>query len=285
MNLRIHAICLLLALAGLRGVAAEATWSRDIEFGNAGGESLRLDASVPPGDGPFPIAILIHGGGWGNGDKAQDFVALAKPLTDAGFTWFSVNYRLAPKHRWPACFEDVQAAIRWVRANAATYKGDPRRIALIGYSAGGQLATLAAIRADATTRVQAVVGLAPAVELVADSKRRGEVSPALRNLLGLPEMLDDEALAEIAAISPAGEVKPGLPPFLIAQGTADQSVRHIDALAFIARLRQADVPCALLEMKDAPHRIGEWPKFSPEYPAKVAAWLKTTLASNPPESP
>ena len=254
----------------------------DIEYSQAGGESLRLDASIPEGTGPFPIAILIHGGGWGSGDKAADFGDLSKPLTDAGIAWFSINYRLAPKHPWPACFEDVQSAIRWVKANAAAYNVDPKRVALVGYSAGGQLAALAAIRADEANRVQAVVGFAPAVELVADMKRRGEVGVAMRNLLGLPNNLDEAALAKITTLSPAEEIKPGLPPFFIVQGTADKSVRHEETLAFAQRLKQAGVPCTILEMNDAPHRIAEWPKFSPDYAEKAAAWLKATLETKAP---
>jgi acetyl esterase/lipase len=267
------------AIASCLTAADDPISHHDLEYSRAGGESLRLDASIPEGEGPFPIAILIHGGGWGSGDKAADLGALSKPLTEAGIAWFSINYRLAPQHPWPACFEDVQAAIRWVKANAATRNADPQRIALIGYSAGGQLAALAAIRADESTRVQAVVGLAPAVELIADSERRGEVSVSLRNLLGLPDKLDDDALAKIAAISPAEEIKPGLPPFFIVQGTADQSVRHEETLAFAQRLKRAQVPCTILEMKDAPHRIAEWPKFSPGYAETAAAWLKMTFAA------
>jgi acetyl esterase/lipase len=283
MKLLTTGLGLLLALAGT--VLAGEKWLPDIEYGKAGGELLLLDACLPEGEGPFPMAILIHGGGWGSGDKAQDFSALARPLTEGGFVWFSINYRLAPKHRWPACFQDVQAAIRWVRANAAAYKGDPRRIALIGYSAGGQLATLAAMRSGEDTRVHAVVGLAPALELVTDSKRRGQVSLALRNLLDLPEELDADALAKVAAISPSEEVKSGLPPFLIVQGTADQSVKHPDALVFSVKLKQAGVPCELFGMEGAPHRIAEWSKFSPGYPAKVVAWLRATLADRSPEPP
>src|SRR5689334_16759917 len=113
--------------------SADPKWHPDIEYSQAGGESLRLDVSIPEGTGPFPIAIPIHGGGWGSGDKAADFGALSKPLAEAGIAWFSINYRLAPKHPWPACFEDVQSAIRWVKANAVTYNVDPKRIALIGY--------------------------------------------------------------------------------------------------------------------------------------------------------
>ncbi|HEY1120878.1 MAG TPA: alpha/beta hydrolase [Haloferula sp.] len=260
---------------------ADPQWHPDIEYSQAAGESLRLDASIPDGNGPFPIAILIHGGGWGSGDKAADFGPLSKPLTDSGIAWFSINYRLAPKHPWPACFDDVQSAIRWIKRNATTYNVDPKRIALIGYSAGGQLAALAAIRADNSTRVQAVVGFAPAVELVADMKRRGEVGVAMRNLLGLQDNLDEAALAKIATISPAEEIKPGLPPFFIVQGTADQSVRHVETLSFIEGLKRANVPCTLFEMKDAPHRISEWPKFAPDYADKTAAWLKATLVAAP----
>ena len=254
----------------------------DIEYSQAGGESLRLDASIPEGNGPFPIAILIHGGGWGSGDKAADFGALSKPLNDAGIAWFSINYRLAPEHPWPACLEDVQSAIRWVKTNSATYHVDPKRIALLGYSAGGQLAALAAIRADEASRVQAVVGFAPAVELVADMKRRGEIGIAMQNLLGLPDRLDDAALAKIATLSPAEEIKAGLPPFFIVQGTADKSVRHEETMAFAKRLKQVEVPCTILEMKDAPHRIAEWSKFEPDYATKTAQWLKATLESKAP---
>ena len=272
-------IALLLVFSATAVLAAEsgAKESADIEYGVAAGESLRLDASVPAGKGPFPMVILIHGGGWGGGDKRQDFKALEKPLTEAGFAWFSINYRLAPKHPWPACFEDVQAAIRWVRDHAAEYQGDPKRIALIGYSAGGQLATLAAVRADDSTRVQAIVGLAPAADLVADSKRRGQVSLSLQNLLDLPEKLDENALAKIAEISPAEEIKPGLPPFLLVQGTADQSVRHEETAALAEKLKQANVPCELITLKGSPHRIADWTKVAPDYPEKIVVWLKARL--------
>src|SRR5687768_11769745 len=92
--------------------AIEPGLHRDIEYGTAGGVSLKLDASVPEGEGTFPIAILVHGGGWGSGDKANvgsvgggaDISPWFAPLTAAKFTWFSINYRLAPPHRWPACF-------------------------------------------------------------------------------------------------------------------------------------------------------------------------------------
>ena len=110
----------------------------DIEFAKVGNVSLTLDANVPDGPGPFPTVILVHGGGWQNGDKNKFITPLFAPMTKAGFTWFTINYRLAPANRWPACAEDVERAIRWVKANAKEYKADPKRIALVGESAGGQ---------------------------------------------------------------------------------------------------------------------------------------------------
>src|SRR5579883_3003232 len=145
-------LVLCLTIAGLPGEVR-----RDIEYGRAGGVSLRLDAGVPEGAGPFPVVLIVHGGGWSGGDKAADHTALFQPLTDSKFVWFSVNYRLAPENRWPACYEDVKTALGWVRAHAAEYHGDPKRIAILGYSVGGQLASLVTVRSAPEERPQAVV--------------------------------------------------------------------------------------------------------------------------------
>src|SRR5258708_2167758 len=105
--------------------------TENIEFAAPGGVSLKLDAYVPDGPGPFSTCILVHGGGWRNGNKRVYITPLFEPLTKAGFVWFTINYRLAPAHRWPACAEDVAAAVKWVKAHAIEYKVDPKRIALI----------------------------------------------------------------------------------------------------------------------------------------------------------
>lgn len=265
--------------AGASPPSASATVTYGIEFGRAEGESLLLDASVPPGNGPFPIAILVHGGGWGSGDKHLDITGLFEPLTRAGFVWLSVNYRLAPAHRWPACFEDVQAAIRWAKTHAADYHGDPGRIALIGYSAGGQLVSLAAIRSDAATRVQAVVGLAPAADLVADVRARGKISPSLQNLLGVPEPLADETLARLREISPIDQLKPGLPPFLLIQGSADQTVLPEQTAGFAAKLKDMQVPCEIITVQGAAHRLSEWDNFDPSYKPRMVEWLQRQLTA------
>ncbi len=136
---------------------------KGIEYSRVEGMSLRLDASIPDGDGPFPAAIIVHGGGWVRGDRRIDVAPLFKPLSEAGIAWFSISYRLAsdPLH-FGVAIDDVTAAIRFVKDHAAEYRIDPDRMALIGESAGGQLAGMAA----STSAVRAVVLLYAPTDLV-----------------------------------------------------------------------------------------------------------------------
>jgi alpha-L-fucosidase 2 len=250
----------------------------DIEYARVGETPLVLDVSVPDGDGPFPVAILIHGGGWGSGDKATDITPWFEPLSRAGFTWFSINYRLAPANRWPACFEDVQTAIRWVKAHAAEFKGDANRIVVFGYSAGGQLAALAAVRATPETRVHAVVGCAPPTDFEQDLPVRGGLSLALQNLHGRPQGVTPDALAILRETSPINHVRPDLPPFLLVHGDADKSVPLQQSLNFQSRLRASNVPCDLVVLPGAPHRLTDWEKADAGWMQSVVAWLQRTLA-------
>ncbi|MBI2497263.1 MAG: alpha/beta hydrolase fold domain-containing protein [Opitutae bacterium] len=259
----------------------------DVEYGRAEGGSLRLDVSVPEGDGPFPVAILVHGGGWSSGDKAgsdrpgnaADITPWFAPLTAAKFTWFSLNYRLAPAHRWPAGFEDVQTAIRWVKAHAAEFKGDPRRIALIGHSAGGHLVCLAATTAGDDTRVQAVVGFAPVTDFEFELPLRGGLSPSLQMLHNQPKEPTPASLTILRATAPINHVKPGLPPFLLLHGDADRSVPYQTSLNFQAKLRANGVPCELITVPGAPHGLSTWGQIAPDYPDRMVAWLRRVLSA------
>lgn len=269
-------ITALLALA-ISGVCGAAEFRKDVQYGDAGGEKLLLDASIPDGEGPFPIAILIHGGGWGGGDKAVVHVPPTKPLTDADFTWFSIDYRLAPKHRWPACSDDVRTAIRWVKEHAAEFKGDPDRIALIGYSAGGHLAAYAAATADEDLRPQALVVLAGPTDLVADCERRGEVSPALQALFDHDNKLDDEIRAKLRDTSPLTHLTSAMPPTLLIHGTVDESVPYNQSEVFQAKLKELGVPCEFVTIPGGSHRIREWDERLPEYEQQMVKWLREQL--------
>src|SRR5262245_7471846 len=84
-----------------------------VEYGKPGGYALRLNLHVPAGAGPFPAAILVHGGGFDGGSRATNMSPTFQPLADAGFAWFSIDDRMAPDFRFPEAREDVDAAIRW----------------------------------------------------------------------------------------------------------------------------------------------------------------------------
>jgi len=145
--------CALLLVAAVGGCAPDVYDVR---------ENLRYDPSIdiygtfdlyePKGDGARtnrPAILAIHGGAWRGGDKVWG-EQIAEALCPYGYVVISVNYRLAgrPNGTWPAQIEDVQTALRHVRANAAAYRVDPDRIASLGMSAGGHLATMVALRDD-----------------------------------------------------------------------------------------------------------------------------------------
>jgi alpha-L-fucosidase 2 len=284
--LRSFVVLLLLGFAAQSVRADESRVVRDIEYGRADGVRLKLDVSTPPGEGPFPVAILIHGGGWSSGSKAgsdkpgngADITPWFAAFSAGKFVWFSIDYRLAPAHRWPAGFLDVQTAIRWVKAHAAEYRGDPSRIALVGHSSGGHFACLAGVLADESTRVQAVVGFAPVTDLVTDTRNRGGASASLQALFGITKELTPETEKILRDHSPSEHIRAGLPPFLILHGDADKTVPIAMSRAFQEKLRAAGNTCDLIILPGAPHGLLTWEKFLPDYVARMNAWLHAQLA-------
>jgi len=106
-----------------------------------GKRDLHLDIFRPEKSGKYPGVIIIHGGGWNSGNRSQH-IPLAQQLAAKGFAAATVEYRLTPEARYPAAVYDIKASIRWMRANAEKYNIDPDHIAILGFSAGGQLAAL-----------------------------------------------------------------------------------------------------------------------------------------------
>ncbi len=251
---------------------------KDLEYSHAGGESLRLDACVPDGKGPFPAVIMVHGGGWTSGDKTQGVSPLFGPVSKAGLAWFSINYRLAPKYRYPASVQDVQTAVLWVKQHALEFNIDPERLGLLGESAGGQLVVLAVVRATDDTRVAAAIPFYAPMNLETDTERRGGLSLSLRDLFGRSGV-DDAVTQLLREASPINHVHPGLPPFLLVHGTADMSVPYSQSLEFRARLKAAGVSCDLITIDDGVHGMARWEANDPAYKDKVVKWISEKLST------
>lgn len=111
-----------------------------------------LDLYVPEGEGPCPLVILVHGGGFQFGDKQMPLVQSMFALRDAGYAVATVNYRLSGEATFPAAVADVKAAVRYLRANAQKYGLDADRFAIWGESAGAYLAVMTAVTDDNTLK-------------------------------------------------------------------------------------------------------------------------------------
>ena len=116
---------------------------RNVVYGEQDGVKLKLDVYVPKGKAPYPVLMEIHGGGWHSGDKSRHS-ALIREISSAGFLVFSINYRLAPRYRFPSAVDDCLMALRWVKLHCSEYGGDPYRVGVFGESAGGHLSAMIA---------------------------------------------------------------------------------------------------------------------------------------------
>ena len=149
---RTWAFCLLLlsAVSACESGAYDVT--ENVSYDSTIGYAGTFDFYEPKSDSGRanrPAILAIHGGAWRGGDKAWG-EQFAEELCPSGYVVFSINYRVSsrPNGTWPAQIEDVQKALRFIRANASRFRIDPDRIASLGMSAGGHLATMVALRDD-----------------------------------------------------------------------------------------------------------------------------------------
>ena len=267
-------------------VAVRAEMRKDIEFAKPGGFSLTLDAYVPDGAGPFPTVIIVHGGGFARGDKQTYVPPLFEPLSQAGFAWFTINYRMHPQFKFPDAVEDVEAAIRFVKMHAKEYKVDLSRVVLMGESAGGALVSFVGVQNKSAIKLAAVVPFYGVHDWQqrAEEEAAGKVGPSIwREFFSVPAGNSPEAIKRMKEVSAASYIKKGLPPFLLVHGTGDMSVLYSWSPMFQAKLKAAGVPCDLITIPDGRHGMASWESFAPEYKDNVADWLATKLNAVQPQ--
>lgn len=246
------------------------SWA-EIVYREVGGEELALDAYVQQGGETRPAVLVLHGGGWTHGSRVTYISQFLEMLAKAGFNWFSIDYRLAPRHPLPAALEDVRAALQFVRCNAARFRIDPERIALLGDDAGGHLAALLATARPAG--VQAVVTLGSPFDL----RKLGQLrEPETATRLFGP--LSGPALEErLEQLSPAARVNPEMPPVLAVFGTADPEIPARQPQEFCGAVWKAGGRCDLLAVEGGIHLPENWPPRLWGYKKEILEWLAERL--------
>ncbi|HKP73003.1 MAG TPA: alpha/beta hydrolase [Pyrinomonadaceae bacterium] len=244
-----------LSATGLvRGIASPAVKRDTLVYTTRGEQSLSLDLYQPNAPhAPAPCVVVIHGGSWQSGDSEQ-LAPLNDYLAARGYAVAALNYRLGASHPFPAARDDVQAAVSFLKTNAARLGIDAGRFVLLGRSAGGQLALLVGYTAG-DPAIRGVVsyyapadmryGFAhPANPLVYDS--RGVLAS---HLGGTP----DDAPAQYDAASPINFVGADTPPTLLIHGGRDELVSPAQSERLAARLAGASRPHLLLRLPWATH--------------------------------
>jgi acetyl esterase/lipase len=219
----------------------------NIVFGKGGTTELRLDLARPLKEGPFPAIVCIHGGGWVSGSRKQ-MEKTIEVLARRGYVAISLDYRLAPRDRFPAQIEDCKAAVRWLRANAKDYHVDTRRIGAVGFSAGAHLACLLGVtgkddglegdggNAEQSSAVQAVVSFFGPTDLTQAVWDRDVQTKNLVPLLGGTPAEKEDAYRKASPMTYAGKE---VPPFLFLHGTEDRVVPIKQAQDLAEKLRRA----------------------------------------------
>ena len=258
--------------AGVRKVA-------DQTYAQYGTRCLKLDMYLPAGQRPPPVVVLVHGGGWRSGYRSE-FAPMAVRLAQRGYAAIAVSYRLSGEARYPAAIEDVRAAVRWVRENAEHYHFDPARVALAGGSAGGQIASLAAVTGQGASAVQAVVnidGLSDfTTELALQYEDDLKKNPSAAGAWFGGRYAEKAALWREA--SPIQYVKAGMPPILfIGSGQPRFSAGREEMMA---KMKQVGVVSQKLILPDTPHSFWLFdPWLQPTVDA-TAAFLNQTLGTD-----
>lgn len=203
---------------------------------------------------PRPAIVVIHGGGWVEGDKSS--FALRKygvpgnieEFADLGFVAVTINYRLSGEAPFPAALEDCKCAVRWLRAHAKEYNIDPKHIGAYGNSAGGHLAMLLGMIGkdaglegdgpyqDQSSLVQAAVSDSGPIDLVRQYQH-GRLMRVVSQFLGGPP--EGERVALYKKASPSQQITPKTAPLLLFYGGADDQVPVESADQFVADLGRA----------------------------------------------
>jgi len=231
----------LLLVLGVSGCEERYDVSENLSYDSTIGFDGTFDFYEPKSDSGRanrPAILAIHGGAWRGGDKAWG-EQFAEELCPFGYVVFSINYRVSsrPDGKWPAQIEDVQKALRYIRANASRFRIDPARVASLGMSAGGHLATMVALRDDPAGpngRVHAAINLDGEHDMTMPPERvMADFDEILTSVMGHAAPWSE---AEIRDISTVTFARPDV-SLLTVHGAGDDNVYVTQGERITAELR------------------------------------------------
>ncbi|RYX82117.1 alpha/beta hydrolase [bacterium] len=268
-NLRlwILPLCLFAQLLLLKS-AALADVQKDVVYGEAGGQKLQLDVYGADAKAKKPAIIFVHGGGWVAGGRG-DMGGWATAFAQKGYVCFSTSYRLVKdgKNGFPAQIDDVQRAVRWIRANANRYGVNPKRIGSFGLSAGGHLVALLGTTdtrdnsnrelSKYSSRVQCVVDLYGPTDFTgAPDPTMADASSGKQFVEGFLGKLPENA-AKYRDASPVLHVDKKSAPFLIFHGAKDSLVSIGQSVILDEILLKQGIESKLIVFPNSGHAYGE----------------------------
>jgi acetyl esterase/lipase len=264
--------------------------TRNLTYATVGTHELRCDvyrrADRPTG---CPVLLQVHGGGWVVGSKDEQGLPLINRLVREGWVCVAANYRLSPRATFPDHLIDVKRAIAWIRAHVAEYGGDPRFVVVTGGSAGGHLASLAALTANepeyqpgfeqADTALQGCIsfyGVYDFTDRYGQYRNRGLARLLERHVM---KAAISEAPEAYEKASPMSHAHPDAPPFFVIHGAKDTLVPVADARHFVATLRETvRAPVLYAEVPGAQHAFEIFPSLRTalvlQGVGRFAAWLR-----------
>ncbi len=259
---------------------------RGIIFASPDGVDLKLNTYQPLTQGKYPALITIYGGAWRNGTPSS-YEKFSCYMAAQGYSVIAIDYRHAPKYKFPAQLEDVQTALHYIKDNASTLEVDPDKMTIMGRSAGGHLATLAAYQQDAIP-LRAVISYYGAVNLT-----EGYYDPPSPNPINTKAVLHDflgGTPAEFPELydraSPINYPRPNLPPSLLVYGSQDHIVQKKFGKQLYSKLQATNNSVVWLEIPWAEHAFDAvFPGISNQlalyYTERFLAW-SINLASRTP---
>lgn len=239
-----------------RGIPPEGVRiQRGVVFANPDGVELKLNLYRPLSTGKYPTLLVIYGGAWRAGSPDEDEI-FSRYIAAQGYSVIALDYRHAPQYKFPTQLEDIQTAIKYIQENARDLEVDCDRLAVMGRSAGGHLATLAAYQPDATSiPIKAVISYYSPVDLPSAYQQ-----PPVPDPINTREVLDQfiggspEVFPELyKQASPINYPQPNLPLSLLIYPQRDHLVEAKYGRVLYQKLRSHHNTVILLEIPWAEH--------------------------------